>query len=77
MPKHVTSRTWKAEDIERLRNMVAAGISAARASVAFRRSVTGVKAQAKKLGCPFPDERHLKRDRRSAGVNATEWARFR
>ncbi len=71
MSTHVTNRTWKPEDIKRLEEMVRSGVSAVRASVAFRRSVTGVKAQAKKLGCPFPDERQLKRNRRGAGVYPT------
>jgi hypothetical protein len=54
MPRHITNRTWMPEDLERLERMVTSGVSAYRAAAAFRRSVTGVKAQAKKLGCPFP-----------------------
>jgi hypothetical protein len=59
-----TSRTWIAEDLRRLESMVASGISAARASVALRRTVMSVKVKAKQSGFPFPDERQLQRERR-------------
>lgn len=72
MRKHVTNRTWSEKDLERLKEMVAAGVSAARASVAFRRSIVAVKGQAKNIGCPFPDDRVLKRRRRTAGFCAEE-----
>jgi len=71
--KHVTNRTWTSEDLHRLEEMVRSGASAARASVAFRRSIVSVKTQAKKLGCPFPDERSLKRNRRAAGCSPTAY----
>jgi len=63
MPTHVTNRTWTEQDIARLKEMVETGVSAQRASVAFRRSIVAVKAQAKKCGFPFPDDRMLKRKR--------------
>ena len=63
MAVHVTNRTWTPQDIERLKQMVETGVSAQRASVAFRRSIVAVKSQAKKCGFPFPDERELKRKR--------------
>lgn len=63
--KHVTSRTWMPDDIRRLQEMSKSGISAARAAVVLRRSISCVKAKAKSLGSPFPDERLLKRERRS------------
>jgi hypothetical protein len=64
MPRHVTSRTWSAEDIQRLKTMVSSGVSAGRVSVALRRSIHSVKVKAKENGFPFPDERQLKRERR-------------
>jgi hypothetical protein len=63
--KHVTNKTWTPDDLRRLRDMAGQGISAARAAVALRRTTTGVKVQAKKMGCPFTDERVLKRERRA------------
>jgi hypothetical protein len=63
--RHVTSRTWKPEDLQRLQELVASGVSAARAAVMFRRSIGCVKAQAKRIGTPFPDDRLLKRQRRA------------
>lgn len=67
MAIHVTNRTWTAQDIERLKQMVETGVSAQRASVAFRRSIVAVKSQAKKCGFPFPDDRMLKRKRQGLG----------
>ena len=72
MPRHMTSRTWMPDDLRRLEDMVRSGVSATRAAVAFRRSIVSVKTQAKRLGCPFPDERALKRNRRAVGISPTE-----
>jgi hypothetical protein len=63
--KHMTSRTWTPDDVRRLRKIVEDGVSSTRAAVAFRRTTTAVKTQAKKMGCPFPDVRILKRERRA------------
>jgi hypothetical protein len=63
--KHVTNRTWLPDDVRRLRKMVEEGVSSTRAAVAFRRTTTAVKVQAKKMGHPFPNERVLKRERRA------------
>jgi hypothetical protein len=65
---HMTNRTWRPDDIERLKQLVASGVSAARAAVVFRRSIVSVKGQAKRLGFPFPDERILKRERRAREI---------
>jgi hypothetical protein len=47
------------DDLRRLQEMAERGYSAPRAAVALRRSINGIKFQAKKIGCPFPDERIL------------------
>ncbi len=65
---HITNRTWTAADIERLKQLVASGVSAARAAVIFRRSIVSVKAQAKRFGSPFPDERVLRRERKARDI---------
>jgi stalled ribosome rescue protein Dom34 len=62
---HVTKRTWTPDDLRRLQEMAERGYSAARAAVALRRRIAGIKVQPKKIGCPFPDERVLKRERRA------------
>jgi hypothetical protein len=59
--RHVTSRTWKPEDLEKLRRFVEAGVSPTRAAVHFKRTVLGVKIKAKQEGFPFPDIRGVKR----------------
>jgi hypothetical protein len=63
--RHVTNRTWMPDDLLRLQKMVEQGASPVRAAVALRRTTNAVKLQAKKLGCPFPDVRFLKRERRA------------
>jgi len=63
--KHVTSRTWMLDDERRLIEMSKNGVSAVRAAVALKRSIVSVKAKAKQLGAPFPDDRLLKRKRRA------------
>jgi hypothetical protein len=65
---HITNRSWTAADIERLKHLVETGVSAARAAVIFRRSIVSVKAQAKRFGFPFPDERLLKRERKAREI---------
>lgn len=51
---------WTDEDNERLKAMVADGISVARAAVAFGRSLISVRNQARKLGTPFPYAREVR-----------------
>jgi hypothetical protein len=58
---HITTRTWRPEDLEKLRTLVESGVSPIRAAVHFKRTVVGVKAKAKQEGFPFPDMRDLKR----------------
>ncbi len=64
--KHVTSRTWKPEDLQRLQSWShrASPLHAPRYSL--RRSIVSVKASSEApLGTPFPDDRLLKRQRRA------------
>jgi serine/threonine-protein kinase RIO1 len=68
--KHVTTRTWKPEDFEKLRKFVEAGVSPTRAAVHFKRTVVAVKARAKQEGFPFPDMRDVKRLKRSKEASA-------
>jgi hypothetical protein len=56
------------DDERRLQEMVKQGVSAMRAAVAFKRSVVAVKTKAKQLGCPFPDDRSLRRERRALDI---------
>jgi hypothetical protein len=49
--------TWTAEDNERLKALAATNVSAIRAAAALKRSTTSVRAQARKIGTPFP---HMK-----------------
>jgi hypothetical protein len=64
MRKHVTSKSWSPAHIERLRELVLAGASPVRVAAYLHRSMTSVQSQAKRLGCPFPDSRPVKRARR-------------
>jgi hypothetical protein len=45
--------TWNDDNNKRVIELAAAGASAARASVALKRSISSVRMQASKLGTPF------------------------
>ncbi len=62
MRTHVTSRTWTAEQIKELKDLVEAGASPNRAAARLKRSVVAVQAKAKAEGFPFKDLRQVKRD---------------
>jgi hypothetical protein len=47
-------QTWTHEEDERLKELVAQGATALRASAALKRRLAMVRARARKLGCPFP-----------------------
>jgi hypothetical protein len=53
---------WTLEDSERLKQLVESGVSPARASVIFKRSVGAVQNQARKLGVPFPPRHDIRRE---------------
>jgi hypothetical protein len=50
----VKKRTWTAEDNERLKALAAKGVSVIKAAAALKRTTVSVRAQARKLGTPFP-----------------------
>jgi hypothetical protein len=58
-------RGWTNEECERLIQFVNTGASAARASVALRRTMKSVQCQARKLGKPFPTLRAARRQRQA------------
>jgi hypothetical protein len=45
---------WTDEENNRLKAMVAQGVSITRAAVTFKRSTIALRHQARKLGTPFP-----------------------
>ena len=47
-------RPWTPEDDERIRRLVANGVSINRAAAAFNRTRGSVYDRARKIGCPFP-----------------------
>jgi len=51
----ITSLTWKPEQTEHLRKLVAKGVPPVRASAIFKRSPEAVKLHAQVSGFPFPD----------------------
>lgn len=63
MRSHVTSRTWTAEQIKELKDLVEAGASPNRAAARLKRSVVAVQTKAKAEGFPFKHLRDVKRDR--------------
>jgi hypothetical protein len=56
-------KAWSEGDIERLKGMVASGVSAVRASIALKRSLVVTKRKASQLGFPFRTDAELRKDR--------------
>jgi len=54
---------WTEDECNRLRAHIESGGSAARASVIFKRPITSLQTQARKLGIPFPDRRVVRKQR--------------
>jgi hypothetical protein len=46
--------SWTEADNERIRQFVKQGTSALRAAAALKRTIISVRAQARKIGTPFP-----------------------
>jgi hypothetical protein len=57
----MAKRPWTDEESKRLKTFVAQGVSIIRAAAAFNRTTTGIRAQARKLGTPFPPMRVFRR----------------
>lgn len=55
------NRPWTVEDGERLKSLVASGVSAARAASIFRCSLASIRKRAWKLGAPFPSVREARK----------------
>jgi GcrA cell cycle regulator len=62
------TRAWTTEDDERLRALIAKGASAIRAAAALKCPIAKVRAQARKIGYPFPTIRVSDNSSRSAEV---------
>jgi hypothetical protein len=54
---------WNEDNNKRVMELAAAGASAARASVALKRSISSVRTQASKLGTPFLTDLTIKKKR--------------
>lgn len=61
---------WSAEEVDRLKAMIASSASTQRASVALRRSLSMIKMKARHIGLPFPSEYVLRAKRRSVFQNS-------
>jgi hypothetical protein len=55
------------EDDEAIRNFVAKGATVIRASAALKRSADVVRERARKLGCPFPPLKSIRKKRSEPG----------
>jgi hypothetical protein len=68
------SGKWTEADNERLRDFVTRGIPLLRAAAAFNRTTTSVRTQARKIGCPFPSIREVRK--KYAGDPASSWRQY-
>jgi GcrA cell cycle regulator len=57
----MNKRPWNAEEIDRLKQLVATGVSLARAAVTLKRTRVSAQVQARKVGTPFPTMRETKK----------------
>jgi hypothetical protein len=57
----MNKRPWDAEEIDRLKQLVATGVSLARAAVTLKRTRVSAQTQARKVGTPFPTMRETKK----------------
>ena len=64
-------RAWDKEQIDRLKQLVTAGVSLARAAVMLKRTQVSAQTQARKVGTPFPTARNVKK-LRDAKIAAAE-----
>jgi len=64
-----TKLSWTDADSARLLELIRSGASAARCSVIFKRRITVVQKEARRLGCAFPDMRAVKRARIARGID--------
>ncbi|MBC7575889.1 MAG: hypothetical protein H7312_00795 [Tardiphaga sp.] len=51
---------WDGQQIDKLKELIAARVSLARAAVIMKRPQASVQAQARKLGMPFPGVRAIR-----------------
>jgi hypothetical protein len=61
----VAKRVWTPEEIEKLKNMAAAGASAVRVSLALKRPINAVKDRARDEGVPFPHDKDFMKAQRA------------
>ena len=55
------NKDWTDDDTARLKALIASGGSPIRAAAMFDRSITGIRAVARKLGMPFPTTRDVRK----------------
>jgi hypothetical protein len=55
------NKLWTDQENQRLKVLIASGASALRAAAAHKCSIIGVRAQARKLGTPFPTVREVRK----------------
>jgi hypothetical protein len=65
-------RVWSEEELDRLKAVVASGVSAVRASAILKRSLKQIKKKARELGVPFPSEADLRTKRRQIFQNSVD-----
>ena len=58
-PKRKT--LWNSEDNERLKGMVASGVSVLKTAAAFKCTMSAARVQARKIGSPFPALRETRK----------------
>ncbi len=73
----ITSLTWKPEQTEHLKTLVANGVPPVRASAIFKRSPDAVKLHAQVCGFPFPDYRDAMTEQQRKQAAARKFLDYR
>jgi GcrA cell cycle regulator len=67
-------KRWTNEDSERLKELIESGASAVRAAAAFYTTIQSIRAQARKLGKPFPTTREARK--KFADSQSNPWRQY-
>jgi serine/threonine-protein kinase RIO1 len=65
---------WTDQENERLKALVAQGVSIIRAAATFKRTILSVRTQARKIGSPFPPMKEYRK--KFADPPANLWRRY-
>jgi hypothetical protein len=70
----VKKKNWTVEENDRLKALVAKGVSIIKVAAALQRTTSSIRTQARKLGTPFPTMADYRKKFRDSPVSS--WRRY-